>query len=66
MIDDYPTVSQKLSQLIVQRISATEMKIDNDNIESAIDLDSHADSPVVKRVFKIIERKEKYVSTIED
>ena len=64
MIDDYPILlaSQQLSQLVVQRICATGSMTDHDDIESAIELDSHVNSPVVGRVPRVIERKGMYVS----
>ena len=64
MRNDYPSdyqLSPQFLNLIMQRISSASSKVDDDEIELAIELDSHADSPVVGRVSKIISRKGKSV-----
>ena len=71
MIDDYPSdmhVSDNLSQAINLRISATRNSPDDSIVDSAIELDSHADSPVVGKVARIIKRHDKslFVSGFTD
>lgn len=65
MADDYPgyttETSAALTNIIRQRISSAK-QIDEDNVTSAIELDSHADSAVVGRSARVLERTGRKVS----